>query len=203
MNKNTLFINVLGGPGSGKSIVTAEVYAALKRRGITAEVVQEEIKWRIYGSGDVKDQLGIVQNQADKLEFVKGKVDVALADGNLIHNAIYNRLFEHDSDVEVVEQVILERSQTFAHCLNVFLVRDANAPFEKVGRFHDRLESIEKDNQIMDHLHETGTSYIKVPMTQDGLEMVSFVKYLDKNLEAINSGQLSLDKVYSDLNHII
>ena len=43
----TIVINVLGGPGVGKSILTSEIFAALKRDFISCEISHEYIKKKI------------------------------------------------------------------------------------------------------------------------------------------------------------
>ena len=37
--KKTLFVNLFGGPGTGKSTLCAAVFSELKRRGIDCEMV--------------------------------------------------------------------------------------------------------------------------------------------------------------------
>ena len=42
--KETLVINLIGGPCSGKSTIAAELFARLKKMGIHCELVSEYIK---------------------------------------------------------------------------------------------------------------------------------------------------------------
>ena len=40
----TLVINLIGGPGCGKSTIAAELFSRLKKMGVTCELVTEYIK---------------------------------------------------------------------------------------------------------------------------------------------------------------
>lgn len=200
----TVYLNVLGGPGTGKSIITAELYAKLKRRMVLAEMVQEVVKWKIYeGVVDVDDQLSLTKEQAEKLKFLKGKVEVAIGDGNLITNAFYNWSVNHNSDKAEVRKVIDEAMNLLKNHLNIFLVRDPGAEFESKNRFQSRAEAAEVDSSYLSFLKANNYPYILVQVTPDGLEIDVLVKYLQKNLNRFASGEVELDVFYKELKAIL
>ena len=43
-----LVVNLFAGPGRGKSVMSAEVFALLKKRGINCELIQEYAKSRVW-----------------------------------------------------------------------------------------------------------------------------------------------------------
>ena len=45
--KDTIVINIIGGPGVGKSILTSDVFSALKREGVSCEIAAEYIKKKL------------------------------------------------------------------------------------------------------------------------------------------------------------
>ena len=59
--KETLVINLIGGPCSGKSTIAAELFARLKKMGVHCELVSEYIKDRIYEENQTmpKNQIAI------------------------------------------------------------------------------------------------------------------------------------------------
>ena len=56
--KETLVINLIGGPCSGKSTIAAELFARLKKMGVHCELVSEYIKDRnCKSSTDIVNQI--------------------------------------------------------------------------------------------------------------------------------------------------
>jgi len=200
----TLYLNILGGPGVGKSIIAAEVYAALKRRMVLAELAQEVIKWRIYsGKTENISQLGIVQQQGQLLQSLKSKVEVVVADGNLLANGFYNHNAIHDSNVEEVDALIKEKMEEMGDHLNVFLLRDPNAQFETQNRFQGAQEAMELDVKIRAYLTSENIPFVTVPVTPDGLEIDVLVKLLHKNMDGFLNHELSAEDISSKLDDVL
>lgn len=89
--KETLVINLIGGPCSGKSTIAAELFARLKKMGIKSELVSEYIKDRIYEENQTmpKNQIAIFGMEHYNISNKIGKVDVIVHDGSFINNIIY------------------------------------------------------------------------------------------------------------------
>ena len=89
--KNTLVINLLGGPGVGKSTYTAAIFAKLKDAGIDCEMVSEFAKELVWEQRNetFKDELYIFAKQAHRLFRLNGKVDVVITDRPLILTCFY------------------------------------------------------------------------------------------------------------------
>ena len=88
---DTLVINLIGGPCSGKSTVSAELFARLKKMGIHCELVSEYIKDRIYEENKTmpKNQIAIFGMEHYNISTKIGKVDVIVHDGSFLNNIIY------------------------------------------------------------------------------------------------------------------
>ena len=97
--KQTLVINLIGGPCSGKSTISAELFARLKKMGVKCELCTEYIKERIYEENKTiaNNQIALFGMEHYALMNKIGKVDVLIHDGSLINNIQYNnkRLFNH------------------------------------------------------------------------------------------------------------
>jgi len=90
----TLYVNIFGGPGSGKSTTAAEVFAELKRLGVNCELATEFAKDKVW-EGNHKifaDQCYIFGKQHWKLYRLKGEVDVVITDSPLVLSMVYNDL---------------------------------------------------------------------------------------------------------------
>jgi len=85
-------INLLGGPGLGKSTTAAHLLYLLKTKGYDAELVPEHAKLLFYmevSKLQWNNQLEILSNQYKWLHCLNDKIDYAIVDSPLINSAIY------------------------------------------------------------------------------------------------------------------
>ena len=90
--KNTLVVNLFGGPGCGKSTLMAAIFHQLKLNGYDCEMVTEFMKDLIWEkrTETFKDELYIFAKQNHRLFRVYGKVDIIVTDRPLLlTNAYY------------------------------------------------------------------------------------------------------------------
>ena len=90
--KETLVVNLFGGPGCGKSTLMARIFAELKTRGYDCEMVTEFAKDLVWEKRDetFKDELYIFAKQNHRLFRVNGKVDIIITDRPLLLTYAYN-----------------------------------------------------------------------------------------------------------------
>ena len=105
MNK-TIFVNLFGGPGTGKSTLCATIFADLKKRNIECEMALEYVKDLVWEESfeKIKNQLYIFGKQQNRLFRLNGKVDVVITDSPLLNSIVYyNGDNPHFSDVVMFE----------------------------------------------------------------------------------------------------
>ena len=104
--KETLVINLIGGPGSGKSTCASGVFYKLKQLGVNCELSLEFAKDKVWeGSVDVlDDQLYVFGKQYHRLYRLNGKVDVIITDSPLLVSILYNKTKSNYFNDLVVEQ---------------------------------------------------------------------------------------------------
>ena len=119
---NTLIVNLVAGPGSGKSTIMAGIFHRLKVLGVDAEMVTEFAKELVWeGRKDtMKDELYIFAKQAHRLFRVNGQVEVIVTDRPLILTVYYNNKYGQKSKNldELVKETFCEYNN-----LNYFLNR--------------------------------------------------------------------------------
>ena len=157
MNKDTLIINLIGGPCSGKSTVSAELFARLKKMGIHCELVSEYIKDRIYEENKTipNNQIAIFGMEHYNISNKLGKVDVIVHDGSFINNILYKK-----GDNPEFDKLIISEYHKFWNL--DFFIKRGNIEFEDYGRIHNYEQSLELDNKIKDLYTKADAKFIEV-----------------------------------------
>ncbi len=154
---NTLVINLIGGPCSGKSTIAAELFARLKKMGIKTELVPEYVKDRIYEENQTitKHQIAIFGMEHYNISNKIGKVDVIVHDGSFINNILYKSEENKEFDNLIVSEY---------HKFNNldFFVKRGNIEFEDYGRIHNYEQSLKLDEQIKELYKQSKAEYIEV-----------------------------------------
>lgn len=156
-NNETLVINLIAGPCSGKSTVSAELFSRLKKMNISCELVPEYIKDRIYEENQTiaKDQITLFGMEHYGLKTKLGKVKVIVHDGSFLNNIIYN----NEPNPELEKLVI---SEYFKFNNLDFFIKRGNIEFETYGRIHNLEQSLTLDNMIRSVYETCGAKYIEV-----------------------------------------
>ena len=149
----TLTVNFYGGPGAGKSTLTAGVFYHLKLAGVNCEMAREYAKDLVW-EGRVKllteaRQSYIFSKQLKRLQDVAGQVDVVLTDSPLLLSAIYSRN-------PVMRMLVKEHHDTFAN-MNFVVVREK--PYQPIGRVQTEDEAQELDVRIEGLLSDMGEDF--------------------------------------------
>jgi hypothetical protein len=87
----TIVVNLVGGPGAGKSTNAALVFGNLKLRGVNCELVTEFAKDLVWEDrlNCLDDQLYILAKQHHRLWRLRDKVDVVVTDCPLFLSVYY------------------------------------------------------------------------------------------------------------------
>jgi nicotinamide riboside kinase len=165
MKKTTTVINLLGGPGSGKSTQAAAVFASLKKTGIMCELVQEYVKswaWMGIPVQTPFDQLYIFGKQARAESILYGKVDVIVTDSPVLLSAFYDEKHNHRTIVKdaLPEFYRAVREMRVEH-LNAFLPR--SKPYDPRGRYQTEEEAKEVDVELQEWLRVNGFAFSSFP----------------------------------------
>ena len=154
---DTLVINLIGGPCSGKSTVAAELFARLKKMGVHCELVSEYIKDRIYEENKTmpSNQIAIFGMEHYNISTKLGKVDVIIHDGSFLNNVVYKV-----GDNKEFDALIISEYKKFKNL--DFFIKRGNIEFENYGRIHNLKQSKELDKIIKETYERYGLSYIEV-----------------------------------------
>jgi tRNA uridine 5-carbamoylmethylation protein Kti12 len=166
----TYIINLVGSPGSGKSLISALLYVELKKKRYTVEYVQELAKSLVWQKqfDILDDQRRVSMEQYKIFKSMQDKVQFIITDGPLVHGIYYNTLPANVSNVEKTHNMILGNISEFNN-INIFIER-GDFPYEQEGRIqtlkeseviNDRLKTILDENSMTYHTFVSDTEKIQ------------------------------------------
>lgn len=151
----TLIVNLVAGPGTGKSTTAAGLFAELKLRGIETELVTEYAKDRVWDEhfAALDNQIYIFGKQYHRMHRLLNKVDVVVTDAPIIFGLYYGKIKMPQSFKQLVLDVHNELDN-----LNIFLRRTKK--YNPNGRMQTEEQALEVDRALEDILKENKLPYI-------------------------------------------
>ena len=168
MNKNPIVINLFGPPGSGKSTGAAEVFAALKKSGINAELVTEFAKdktWE-HNATALGCQEYVFGKQSYRLARCRNDVDVIVTDSPLPLSIIYNT---NPALGSKFNEVVLNIFNTYSN-YNYYINRVK--PYNPKGRNQTEAESDALGEPIKNLLVASNIEYKTVDGNDEGYQSI-------------------------------
>lgn len=161
--KQTLIVNIFGGPGSGKSIVCANVFSELKWNHYSAEMALEYVKDEVWEENynAISNQLFIFGNQHQRIHRLMDKVDIIIVDSPLLLSFLYDK----ENNVNF-RNFVLDKFNSYRN-INFFIKR-CEEEYEYKGRMHNLDQAKKIDKKIFDILNNNNIDYHTVEM-KDGI----------------------------------
>ena len=152
----SIVVNLLSGPGCGKSTVAAKVFSMLKEKGFSAELVTEYVKDIVYddNTGELLDQLLISAQQNHRLQRLDKKVNFIICDASLLNGVVYNQFY--DIVDPALDAILLDRFNQYDN-ENFFLPRVHN--YSQQGRTQTYDEAVELDCLFEYYLHDNSIPF--------------------------------------------
>ena len=177
MKRNTLIINLYGGPGAGKSTFMANLFYRLKCKGIDVEMAPEYAKDVVWEERNqyFDEQIYIFAKQLHRINRVNGKVEVCICDSPLQNSYIY--LKEDYPELKA----LIDREFARFNNLNFYVKRGDT--YVKNGRLQTEEQAKDVDKQIEDLLkdipHQVITHDVNIDLIVDNI--ISLVKNNNEN----------------------
>lgn len=171
----TLVVSFYGGPGTGKSTMTAHVFALLKWAGVNCEMSLEYAKRKVWekSSHVLADQVYVFGKQYHTQRDLEGQVDVVLTDSPLLMSKIYNSEFGENLD-----NLVLQQHRQFNNA-NIFLKRVK--PYNPSGRLQTEDQAKEIDDNVKALLVSLGESYVEFDGSEEQAPIIA--KYILEKLK--------------------
>lgn len=155
MENKCVVVNLISGPGAGKTILAGELFASIKREWITCDVSWEYIKRKLREKAMkvVQSQIYIFGKQQFQLFTMKDEVEVIVTDAPLLLNCIYDQ-----SNCPELKALVLKEYGKYNNLL-YFIERDPTVEYETEGRYQDLEGAKEIDAKIKKFLAENSIPY--------------------------------------------
>lgn len=160
--KKTLVVNLLGGPGSGKSSIRAGIFHDLKYKGIDCEEATEYAKDLTWSKSKLalSNQIHVFGEQHNRIWRLIGQVEVIITDSSLLLTPIYSK-----SESSTLRTLAVEEFKSMWNYV-AFLKRVK--PYNPNGRNQTESEARDIDFKILDLLDNEEIPYETFPGDLDG-----------------------------------
>lgn len=178
--KKTKVINIIAGPGAGKSTLVALLFGKMKVQRFDIEMVHEYAKSLVWLKmfEELNNQYHVSLSQFKLLKSLDGVVDYIITDGSLLHGVHYNKSnINNVSNIEKTEAAIKEYYNKFDN-INIFIER-ADFGYEEKGRIENEKEAIEADIALENILINLDLDFLKITGAEENIPEI--IKYIKQN----------------------
>lgn len=154
MNKETLLVNLYGGPCAGKSTICAGIFYNLKKHNVDCEMVTEFAKDKVWEESFkvLDDQIYLFGKQYHRVFRLYGKVDVIITDSPFPLNVWYSKGIHG----KIYEDFVFQCLNKFNHC-DYFIERGLY--YNENGRQQTLEEAVEVDKGVKQLLDNHNLHY--------------------------------------------
>lgn len=160
----TQVINLIGGPGSDKTLYSSSIILNLSLRHKTVEHLPDYAKSLVWHKDfeALKNQYQIAQRQNEMIELLDGQVQFLVTECSLPQVLYYNAHYpDNICDIGKTRQKILSWHQQHSN-VNV-LVQRSDKKYVQTGRFQNEDEARAIDAALKKTLDDEGLPYTQVP----------------------------------------
>ena len=142
--------------------MAASLFAALKNRGKSVELVGEYVKKWAWQGRQIKptDQIYILGKQASAEASLYGKVDYIVTDSPVLLSGAY-ALLQPDHKCDYVSEAAIAYTNSHSDEVSYFnLLLRRNKPYDTRGRYESETEAKERDTFIRNYLNQNLVPFI-------------------------------------------
>jgi adenylate kinase family enzyme len=167
-NKDTLIINFFGGPGLGKSTLSASLFGRLKMEHVDCELVQEAAKSHTWQKNwaALSNQFYVTAQQHHSQHILVGQVDAVITDSPIILGLFYYK----EDNLKIKDAFTTFLVETFKRQNNLNILIKRKKKYNPNGRNQTEKEAKNIDIEIKNFLEFYQFPFIEVDGTPDAIE---------------------------------
>ena len=166
----TKVVNIIGGPGSDKSLFSSAIILYLNLHNKSVETIPDYAKSLVWQQNFevLKNQYFIAQRQYEMLDLLDGQVQYLITECSLPQVMYYNENYaDNICDVSKTRKQILE---WYGQHNNInIMVERGDKKYLHTGRFQDEEEARAIDQGLRSMLVRTGLSFTSLPPDLDAI----------------------------------
>ena len=166
----TKVVNIIGGPGSDKSLFSSAIILYLNLHNKSVETIPDYAKSLVWQQNFevLKNQYFIAQRQYEMLDLLDGQVQFLITECSLPQVMYYNENYaDNICDVSKTRKQILE---WYGQHNNInIMVERGDKKYLHTGRFQDEEEARAIDQGLRSMLVRTGLSFTSLPPDLDAI----------------------------------
>lgn len=166
----TQVINVIGGPGSDKSLISSAIILYLNLHNKTVEMIPDYAKSLVWQQNFevLKNQYFIAQRQYEMIGMLDGQVHFLITECSLPQVLYYNEHYEDNiCDIAKTRTQILQWYKQFNN-VNI-LVERGDKKYIHTGRFQDEAQARAIDRGLRHLLVHEGLPFTTLPRDIDAI----------------------------------
>jgi hypothetical protein len=176
----TKVINLLAGPGAGKTTTAWKLASLMRDKGLDVEITGEHLKTVIRANQD-RSEIWQAIHYGKQLQLEAqfyGKVDYIISDSPLILFPVYQQKnFGHRNiETQVLHDLLVARSMGIDH-VNFYLNR--RSKYDDRGRAETEEEAVDVDLKLRQYLAYLNTEIVDVNVKTDQERVAYIMHYLE------------------------
>ena len=171
-NKSLLVVNLLAGPGIGKTCLSYDLTSLISKRGYNTERTGEYAKtmlWNRQLDLAAEQDFIFAQQHHKQRRYVNAGTECVISDSPLCLGLLYLP----DDFPSTFKPFVLDAFDSYTN-FNVHLVRNPNITYQQFGRFQNLEQAQEKDQVLADMIATNNINIDLTLMSQDGNDQIIF-----------------------------
>jgi hypothetical protein len=192
----TLFVNLFGPPGAGKSTIRAKVFYNLKMAGVNVEEVPEVAKDMVWEKRQMalNCQPYVFAKQLRNMERLIGQVDCIVTDSPVLLSSFYDQWYMLGEPASF-HTYVKEKFWRMRPFINVFI--DRVKPYNAAGRLQTEQESIAVGRAQRDWLARNDIPHFMLSGNEEAGDIIS------EEVRAALAPRMTEEELLRGLEHLL